>query len=70
MAKNKQKSQENVPHEFPHVFDTCFDLKSAPEAIRELEKIRRQVVELKQKYSQLHRMLREHGYNPIVPHEI
>ena len=65
-----EKTKEKVPYEFPHIFDTMFDLKSAPEAIRKLEKMRQQSAELKKEYAKLHRLLREHGYKPVLPPEI
>lgn len=70
MAKEKQKIVDKTPYEFPYIFDSMFDLKSAPEAIRRLKKMEDSVKAIKRDYAQLHRMLREHGYKLTLPHEI
>lgn len=70
MAKKENKTRDKTPYEFPAIFDAMFDLKSAPEAIRKLERMKASVVETKRDYAQLHRLLREHGYKPQLPHEI
>jgi len=61
---------DKTPYEFPQVFDTLFDIKSAPEALRKLEQMKQKSKQLKKDYAKLHRLLREHGYKPKLPHEI
>jgi len=61
---------DKTPYEFPQIFDTLFDIKSAPEALRKLEQMKQKSKELKKDYAKLHRLLRENGYKPQMPPEI